>query len=257
MQSDLITRIQDLIDEYHFLAADVTEKLGASFLRSDRATSDSSANSVRRIRLQAEGNVDALFAELDRFYAHLPFRAVRTDPFTTPGSIEARLLLEGYSCHSEIIMAAEGTLSGKPGCADIETIRDDDGWAALKRLKAEDVGSTANESVALDRRRGEVFTWYLASVDGRFVGHLSQRTKDELGYLEDLFVSPEFRLRGIATALLHHAAEAARNEGARIIFLPCSAEDTPKTMYFRIGFRPIYTFRNYLKRVDRPASAPA
>jgi GNAT superfamily N-acetyltransferase len=84
-------------------------------------------------------------------------------------------------------------------------------------------------------------------VGGRAVGHFSERTKDGVGYLEDLMVLPEHRMKGIATALVHRCAESARAKGAGLVFLPADASDTPKDMYRRMGFEPIYVFRNYVK----------
>jgi GNAT superfamily N-acetyltransferase len=106
------------------------------------------------------------------------------------------------------------------------------------------------ETFALARRRGEAFTWHLAYVDSRPVGHFSERTRDGVGYLEDLMVLPEHRLKGIATALVQRCAESAWSKGAGLLCLPADAADTPKLMYARMGFEPIYVFRNYFKRLE-------
>ena len=57
---------------------------------------------------------------------------------------------------------------------------------------------------------------------------LLERTRDAIGYLEDLMVLPQYRLRGIATALVQRRALSARSKGAAIVFLPADANDTPK-----------------------------
>ena len=41
----------------------------------------------------------------------------------------------------------------------------------------------------------------------------------------------------------------ARARGAATVFLPTAPHDTPKQMYARMGFQPVYVFRNYLKRL--------
>ncbi|HEX9565249.1 MAG TPA: GNAT family N-acetyltransferase, partial [Gemmatimonadaceae bacterium] len=64
-----------------------------------------------------------------------------------------------------------------------------------------------------------------------------------------LFVHPEHRNRGIATALVHHTAAMARAAGASTVFLPAFAGDTPKEMYRRMGFEPVYAFSSYLKQL--------
>jgi GNAT superfamily N-acetyltransferase len=250
--------MQALIDEYHLLAADVTVQNGASFLRNDDASTRYDGNHVRCIG--ADVDVDALFAEVDRHYAYLPYRAVRVNPWTQP-AVEARLLTDDYMHETEIVMAAAATLRGRPAKIQIRRVACDS--VELERIVAREAefgsleewraASEERRDVwALTQRRGDAFTWYVALDGERSVGHFSQRTRGELGYLESLFVDPEYRLRGVATALTHHAAAAARAEGARIVFLPAAADDTPKEMYRRMGLEPVYAFRNYRKEV-RPA----
>jgi GNAT superfamily N-acetyltransferase len=253
-----LLRIQAMLDEFHLLAADVTERLGACFLRNDATPTRYDGNHVRRIRLDSSARVDDLIAELDHFYAHQAFRAVRVDPWTSPG-VEARLLADGYGASGigvEIVMATEGEVGGTAAAVEILPIEDDWGWAALRELMIADQGndSGGEETFTLASRRGNAFTWYLAIVEGRAVGHFSERTRDGIGYLEDLMVLPEYRMRGIATALVHRCAESARSKGAELIFLPADANDTPKDMYRRMGFEPIYVFRNYVKLLDAPAA---
>jgi GNAT superfamily N-acetyltransferase len=249
LDSIVLARIQDLLDEFHFLAADTTRRMGASFLRNDATPTRYDGNHVRRIRLDSGVTVDDFFDEIERFYADQDFRAVRIDPWSTPAAVEARLLQEGYTVSIEIVMATEGPIGGRPASVDIRLLEGEAGWGDLERLMAADEGNNDGgvETYRLARRRGDAFAWYLAYVDGEPVGHFSERTRDGIGYLEDLMVLPKYRLRGIATALVQRCAESARADGARIVFLPADAIDTPKLMYARMGFEPVYVFRNYVK----------
>jgi hypothetical protein len=88
--------IQDMVDEFHLLAADVTERLGACFLRNDDTPTRYDGNQVRRIRLPDGTSVDDFFTEVEGFFTHLDYRSVRVDPWTHPLGIEARLLQDGY-----------------------------------------------------------------------------------------------------------------------------------------------------------------
>jgi ribosomal protein S18 acetylase RimI-like enzyme len=250
-----ISEMQALIDEYHLLAADVVSQHGAQFLRNDEARTRYDGNHVRCIREATD--VDGLFQAIERHYAHLPYRAVRVDPFTAPG-IEARLLIEDYVHDTEIVMAARGALGGLPADIEIRKVACDSvelehviareaEFASLQEWRA--ANSDRREEWSLIQRRGGASTWFVAFDDGKPVGHFSQRTRGELGYLESLFVDPDYRMRGIGTALTHHAAAATRAEGASVVFLPAAADDTPKEMYRRMGFEPVYAFRNYRRDV--------
>jgi predicted GNAT family acetyltransferase len=55
----------------------------------------------------------------------------------------------------------------------------------------------------------------------------------------------------VATALVAHCAAQARARGAGVCFLSARADDTPKEMYARMGFRAIGVTRTLL-RTDRP-----
>ncbi len=248
-----IERVCDLLDEYHRLgAAEVDDRRYAVFLRSDDAPTRYDGNHVRRLRLKDADAVQGLLAEMDRHYAHLHYRSLRIDPLTTPPAVEARLLLDGWTCNAEVVLGTDGPPAGRRADVEIASVEDEDGWTALTELIRADHGQdeTLPEVMAMHRRRCPPFTFYIARWDGRPVGYFSQRTRDGLGYLEHLFVLPEYRLRGVATALVHHTAARARDAGADYIFLPAAAEDTPKEMYARMGFRPLLVFRNYLKRLD-------
>ncbi len=236
--------MQSLIDEHHVLAGDLTDQHSAWFLRNNDAPTRGDGNHVRRIRNGAD--IDIFFAAIEAHYAHLPFRSVRCDWFTPP-PVEARLLAEDYQSQIEIVMGADGSLGGKPAAVEIRTVGCDS--PDLARLVKLDSGEEWSGVWALIQRRADAFTWYVAYEDGQPAGHFSQRTRDGLGYLESLFVDPAYRLRGIATALTHYAAAAARAEGAKVVFLPAAADDTPKAMYRGMGFVPVYAFRNYWKTV--------
>ena len=243
-----LAQIHDLLDEYHLLAAAVSDRHGALFLRNDAAVRNSRLNQVRRLRVQPH-EVESFFDEIERFYRDLPYRSVSTDPYTPP-AVEARLLLEGYTCRTELVLATDAALSGKPAEVEITAIETERHWRLMHDLLRQDEAypGDADETVALDRLRARAFTWYLALADGKAVGHFSQMARDGLGYLERLFVRPEYRLRGIATALVHRAAADARKQGAGLVFLPTNADDTPKQMYASMGFEPVSLFRTYVKR---------
>lgn len=58
---------------------------------------------------------------------------------------------------------------------------------------------------------------------------------------------PAARQRGVATALVAHSALDAQRRGAATCFLAARADDTPKEMYARVGFRAVGVTRNLLR----------
>ena len=63
--------------------------------------------------------------------------------------------------------------------------------------------------------------------------------------VEDVFTHPDYRRRGVATALVEHGVDACRAEGAGGVLLSAFAPDTPKRMYAALGFRPVMALRSY------------
>ena len=71
--------------------------------------------------------------------------------------------------------------------------------------------------------------------------------------LNDLFVAPQARGRGIATALLQRAAEFGLAEGAVRLTLSTSTDNhTAQAVYERAGWRRDDTFLVYQLTLDRP-----
>ena len=62
--------------------------------------------------------------------------------------------------------------------------------------------------------------------------------------------TPEFRHRGIATALIAYCVRDARR-GAGPVLIGAPANDTPKRMYAAMGFRPFCVTHRGRKRVER------
>ncbi|OGO52256.1 MAG: hypothetical protein A2148_06360 [Chloroflexi bacterium RBG_16_68_14] len=70
---------------------------------------------------------------------------------------------------------------------------------------------------------------------------------DGVGQVEYLFTHPEYRHRGLATALIHRSVADCRERGAGHVVIVADPADTPKQMYAAMGFRPVAIKRSYWK----------
>ena len=81
---------------------------------------------------------------------------------------------------------------------------------------------------------------------GRIAGYLcASRIIDE-GHILTFAVHPEFRNRGIATALIRDILEQLEGEGCRFVFLEVRASNSDaRKMYEKFGFRELGVRKNY------------
>jgi ribosomal-protein-alanine N-acetyltransferase len=86
----------------------------------------------------------------------------------------------------------------------------------------------------------------VARLEGRIAGYLcSSRIIDE-GHILTFAVHPEFRKRGIASALIGDTLDQLKREGCRFAFLEVRASNSgAKKMYEKFGFRELGIRKNY------------
>jgi GNAT superfamily N-acetyltransferase len=93
----------------------------------------------------------------------------------------------------------------------------------------------------LDQHATEASTYLIAWDDTEPVGHAHvawSGTHLELPEIQDMFVLPKLRKRGIGTELVRAAEEAVRDRGWRQISLSVSIDDNPaaRRLYERLGY---------------------
>jgi len=77
------------------------------------------------------------------------------------------------------------------------------------------------------------------SADGRLVAVSKLRGDGRTAQVEDVYTVPEARGRGFGRAMVTRATGLAREAGHDLIFITADDNDWPKTLYARIGFRPL------------------
>ena len=242
------------------LGHEVFDVDGARFVRDGRLPDLWEANRISTVTAETPAAIDRLMARAEREYDGFGHRRFDVD-VTAPPGVEARLLFEGYRAHDFIVMMLEGQWSGRAVAADIRPCADEPAWAAYGALKREDwresarrlglsEGSVGDQMVEGHRRRCPPARYWLAWADGAPRGFISSwEGMDGLGQVEDLFVHPEFRGRGLAAALIRHGVAECRRAGASGVVIVADGDDTPRLAYARMGFRPVAATRAYLRIV--------
>lgn len=237
---------------------------GATFVRQPALPNIYVANFVYDITASTQSDIGRLLARVEEEYAHAPQRVFRTGPGTPP-QFEARLALDGYARSDALVLVLEGSLRGEPKPCDIRLVDSEDAWVAYTNLtranwseraprtEAGEVDlSIGDRLAAANRLKSSQIRFWLAYAEGEPRGMFSSwEGPDGVGQVEDLFVLPEWRYRGLATALIHHCVADARSHGAGPIVIVCDPADTPKHMYAAMGWKPTAVAGQYLRSTVR------
>lgn len=77
--------------------------------------------------------------------------------------------------------------------------------------------------------------FFAAFADGRIASYCEVRSDGTVAQIEDVNTLEAFRGRGLARAVVQHAAEVAR-ETSELVYLEALADDWPRLLYGKLGF---------------------
>jgi GNAT superfamily N-acetyltransferase len=243
------------------LGCEVFRAERATFVRNRSAPYIRDLNHVREIEAEEPEEIERLLQRAEREFEGFPYRRFDITP-STASAFEARLLLDGYARFSDLIMVLRGELRASVKAHRIEIVDNDAAWEAVRKLKdvdqeesARKAGRPVEQDVAAQmvigaRSKVPPLRYWLAFAGDEPCGHFSSwEGPDGVGQVEDLFVHPDYRHRGIATALMATAVADCRSHGAGPVAIVCDPNDTPKGMYAAMGFEPIAVKRAYRRTV--------
>lgn len=246
---------------FHALGNEQFEADGATFIRNRETPAIWDANHVTQITASTPREIEQLLERVEREYAGFAHRRFDLD-FTAPPRFEARLVLDGYQRSDFLVMLLEGDLTGSAKPYDIRPVNGEAGWQAYVALHdvdwreyREKIPSpfdeeTARQMVLSRRSKWPSAPLWLAYVDGAAQAYCtSWLGPGDTGLVEDLFTLPDFRHRGLATALIHHCVAEVRREGAGPVVIVADATDRPKQMYAAMGFQPVTVTSTYRKDI--------
>ncbi|MFG1918574.1 GNAT family N-acetyltransferase [Micromonospora sp. NPDC048898] len=166
------------------------------------------------------GTADGLIARGAELTGEMPVMAVDVDEamrFDLPGDLEIRTVVDEHEMR-QYVRAYSGPLGFRP--------EDEDS------LVAHELNFGFPEVVRL-----------AGVIDGRTVGTCTLSLGAEVAALYFVATDPEYRKRGIATALSVESLRLAREAGRRIVTLQASEEGA--RVYQRVGFETVGTYRTF------------
>jgi len=260
---DLVRRALAVDHAFLALGHECFEADGARFVRDRNLPAIHDANSITDVTAATPAEVDRLLARVEHEFSEVRHRQFLLDAMTSP-VFEAALVLRGYEYSATVLLVLQGDLRGVPAPHDVRPLIEETDWEAYGRLKQRDWDERATRLGLSDlewlgpqmvrQHRGKVppVQYWLVRLDGRPRGFLaSWPGHDGVGQVEDLYVEPEVRHRGLATALIRRGVADCRARGAAAVVIAADATDTPKAMYAAMGFEPVAVVHKYLLQLDR------
>lgn len=95
--------------------------------------------------------------------------------------------------------------------------------------------------------------FFAARVDGRLAGNCELYREGDDAQVEHVGTLERFRGRGVARSVILRAVRAARETGARHVFIVTDEEDWPRQVYARLGFDQIGRTWEFLRPPARGA----
>lgn len=260
--AELASRALDVNAANLALGHEMFEAEGARFVRNRLFPRIYDANHVSHITAASGPEIERLLARVDTEYQGIGHRRFDVD-FRTPPALIARLVLDGYERTDALVLLLGSDLVGEEREYEIRPLQSEADWDAYAELHAIDWSehmerqnrvedpSVPGQMLAAHRVKQPPVQYWLAYAEGRPRAYFnSWGGIGGVGQVEDLFTHPDFRHRGLATALIHHCVADCRRKGAGPVVIVADPTDTPKQMYAAMGFRPVAVYSHYLKRLD-------
>ncbi|MEU8168804.1 GNAT family N-acetyltransferase [Micromonospora sp. NPDC049004] len=133
-----------------------------------------------------------------------------------------------------------------PGDLRIRHVADPSEMLEYVGAYAGPLGLPGDPALAVDRELNFAYPDVVrlaGTIDGRTVGTCTLSLGTDIGALYCIATDPDFRRRGIATALTREALRLTRASGRQIVTLQASSEGEP--VYRQIGFETVARYRLY------------
>ncbi|MFN2590907.1 MAG: GNAT family N-acetyltransferase [Actinomycetota bacterium] len=144
----------------------------------------------------------------------------------------------------DMVFEADPTLDPSPEVEvrEVDPL-DDRVWAAHASTR-QMFGQTLSGDVLeqMDRMAREVVVpaglrIFAGTIGDELAGLVNLLSLNGVGYLDSVVTMPDFRRRGVATAIVLHVVERSLDGGDRIVHLLADEGDPPQRLYERLGFR--------------------
>jgi ribosomal protein S18 acetylase RimI-like enzyme len=205
-----------------------------------------------RVERPIDATAEQLVGEADRLFEGFAHRAIRILDEAAGSRLAATFARPGWEVDRLVFMVHRRG-SDRQSVVAVEECTFDEVYPLMLEANLHSHGGMVQEAAESNAAVRRVFVdvtgvrFFAASVDGVLAGFGELYEHDGVAELDDVHTLERFRGRGIARAVVGHAAREARERGADLVFLIADDADWPKELYAKLGFDPLSRFWQFTK----------
>ena len=189
---------------------------------------------------------DELLALAETHQGDLPYRHVVIEDDRLAAPVEKDMAAAGWVVDAEVVMSLVAPPDRQVDTAAVVELTEDEMLGLMRRWLLEERPGTSAQGLdqvaEYHRREGrlwEEIRFGVRDEHGAALAGTKLRTRGRLCWVEDVYTVPEARGRGVARALVTRATAQAREARPAHTFILADDHDWPKTLYRKLGFRPL------------------
>jgi GNAT superfamily N-acetyltransferase len=248
---NICRQIEEHLLFLHSLVNDVKD-IGYAILCSNRRIPSANYNHAFRVNV-AESEVDKLITDVLRYYESLKLNpCFVVSPATRPPTFVDSLMKRGFErTLEEDAMVYEAKSMNFKVNPDVKVAVNDrsliDVWTdtSMKSFGVLMVLREASIDLYGKANRYKGTKSYLGYFHGKPAGTCGLVSFNNVGGVFSVGTAPEYRRRGVATALLHSAIADSLSIGNSLLYLITTKGSDAERLYASLGFQVAYTHRRY------------
>jgi GNAT superfamily N-acetyltransferase len=248
---DVCRQIEEHMHSFHRLAGDV-EDIGDSLLFSNRSLPSATYNHATRVTA-ADSEADKLIADVIQYYQSMRFKpCFMLYPTTRPIAFVDSLLKAGFDLiDEEDAMIFRGNKENVKLNSDVEVTAIDERligiWTEvlMKGYGVPDNFRGAIQDMFTKVSHDKGSRAYLAYFQGKPAGSCLFYSFDDVGTIYTVATAPEYRKKGVATALVNKAIADSLDIGGKMLYLLAGRGSDAEKLYVKLGFEAVFSRRQY------------
>lgn len=248
---DICRQIEEHMQSFHRLAGDV-EDIGRALLFSNRNLPSATYNHATRVRVM-ESETDKLIVDVVRRYQSMKVKpCFMLYPTTHPPTFTDSLLKADFELiDEEDAMIFKGKVEGVKLNLDVEVTAIDAEsigiWTQvlMKGYGVPEIFHDALLDMFTKVSHDNVSRFYLGNFQGEPAGSCLFCSFHDVGTIYTVATAPEYKKKGVATALVNRAIADSLNIGSKMLYLLAGKGSDAEKLYERLGFEAVFSRRLY------------